>query len=55
MGETQILKTRVTPESKARVVEMAQGELLTEAKSVLACVDRHGNVQRIPDAFQGIL
>jgi hypothetical protein len=31
MGETLILKTRVTPETKARVVEIAQGELLTEA------------------------
>src|SRR5437016_10752147 len=31
MGATQILKTRVTPETKARVVEIAQGELLTEA------------------------
>jgi len=28
---TQILKTRVTPETKARVVEIAQGELLNEA------------------------
>jgi len=28
---TQILKTRVTPETKTRVVEIAQGELLTEA------------------------
>jgi len=31
MGATQTLKTRVTPETKARVVEIAQGELLTEA------------------------
>src|SRR5258706_6376240 len=31
MGETQILKTRVTPETKARVVAIAQSELLTEA------------------------
>lgn len=31
MGATQILKTRVTPETKARVVGTAQGELLTEA------------------------
>ena len=27
------------------------GELLTEARSVLACVDRAGAVQRIPEAF----
>jgi hypothetical protein len=31
MDATQILKARVTPETKARVVEIAQGELLTEA------------------------
>lgn len=31
MGETQILKTRVTPETKPRVGEIAQGELLSEA------------------------
>lgn len=31
MGTAQILKTRVTPETKVRVVEIAQGELLTEA------------------------
>src|SRR5712671_3411515 len=31
MDATQILKTRVTLETKARVVEIAQGELLTEA------------------------
>jgi len=31
MDATQILKTRVTPETKARVVEIVQGELLTEA------------------------
>jgi hypothetical protein len=31
MSATQILKTRVTPETKARVVEISQGELLTEA------------------------
>jgi hypothetical protein len=31
MGATHILKTRVTPETKARVVEIAHGELLTEA------------------------
>ena len=31
MDATQILKTRVTSETKPRVVEIAQGELLTEA------------------------
>jgi hypothetical protein len=31
MGATHILKTRVTPETKARVGQVVQGELLTEA------------------------
>jgi hypothetical protein len=31
MIATQILKTRVTPDTKARVLEITQGELLTEA------------------------
>jgi hypothetical protein len=31
MGAKQVLKTRVTPETKARVAEIAQGELLSEA------------------------
>jgi hypothetical protein len=31
MGATQILKTRVTPDTKARVLEITQAELLTEA------------------------
>jgi len=31
MGATQILKTRVTPDTKARVLEITQGKLLTEA------------------------
>jgi hypothetical protein len=31
MGATQVLKTRVTPETKARVLEITQRELLTEA------------------------
>ena len=31
MGATYILKTRVTPETKARVVQVVQGEFLTEA------------------------
>jgi hypothetical protein len=31
MVATQILKTRVTPDTKARVLEIARGELLTES------------------------
>ena len=27
------------------------GELLTEARSTLACIDRQGNVQRIPEVY----
>lgn len=31
MGATEVLRTRVTPETKARVSEVAQGRLLTES------------------------
>jgi hypothetical protein len=31
MGATEILKTRVTPDTKARVMEITQSEVLTEA------------------------
>ena len=43
---------RITPaklEHEYRIYRT--GELLTEARSVLACVDRRGNIQRIPEAL----
>lgn len=50
------LKTRVARITPAKIEHEYQlfrdGELLTEARSVLACVDRTGSVQRIPEAFQ---
>jgi acyl-CoA thioester hydrolase len=50
------LKTRVARITPAKIEHDYQifrnGELLTEARSVLACVDRAGSVQRIPEAFQ---
>jgi acyl-CoA thioester hydrolase len=49
------LKTRVARVTPAKIEHEYQiyrdGELLTEARSVLACVDRSGSVQRIPMAF----
>jgi acyl-CoA thioester hydrolase len=49
------LKTRVARITPAKIEHQYQlfrdGELLTEARSVLACVDRSGSVQRIPEAF----
>lgn len=54
-----ILKTRVSRVTPAKLEHEYQlyrdGELLTEARSMLACVDREGSVQRIPDVFQGIV
>jgi acyl-CoA thioester hydrolase len=53
------LKTRIARVTPAKLEHEYQlyrdGELLTEARSTLACVNRAGDVQRIPDAFQGIL
>ena len=50
------LKTRVARVTPAKIEHEYQlfrdGELLTEARSVLACVDRSGRVQRMPEAFQ---
>jgi len=53
------LKTRIARVTPAKLEHeyrlYRDGELLTEARSILACVNRAGDVQRIPDAFQGIL
>lgn len=47
---------RVTPAKLEHEYRLHRaGELLTEARSTLACVDRQGNVQRIPDVFQGMV
>lgn len=51
------LKTRIAKASPAKLeheYKLYRGDtLLTEAKSLLACVDREGRVQRIPDALLG--
>ncbi|MGQ0636988.1 MAG: acyl-CoA thioesterase [Planctomycetaceae bacterium] len=51
------LKTRVARATQAKIeheYRVYRGhELLTEAKSVLACVDRLGNVQRLPEILRG--
>lgn len=45
--------TRVTPAKLEHEYKLHRGNLLlTEAKSLLACVDREGRIQRIPDEFQ---
>src|SRR4029077_7428115 len=52
------LKTRIARVHPAKLENeyrlYRDGELLTEARSTLACVNRSGDVQRIPEAFQGI-
>src|SRR5262245_14521644 len=53
------LKTRVARVSPAKIeheYRLYRGsELLTEARSVLACVDRTGSVQRIPEVFESLV
>lgn len=47
---------RVTPAKIEHTYRITRGDdLLTEAKSVLACVDRKGAVQRIPEIFGGLV
>lgn len=44
---------RVTPAKIEHTYSVLRGdELLTEARSVLACVDRNGAVQRIPESLR---
>src|SRR5258708_515514 len=54
-----ILKTRVSRITPAKIEHeyrlSRDGELLTEARSVLACVDRAGIVQRIPEIFNALV
>lgn len=47
---------RVTPAKLEHEYRLFRGNsLLTEARTVLACVDREGVVQRIPDVFRPVL
>ena len=52
------LKTRVARVTPAKIeheYRVFRGtELLAEARSTLACIDRSGAVQRIPEAFQAM-
>jgi acyl-CoA thioester hydrolase len=44
---------RVTPAKIEHEYQVLRGnELLTEARSILACVDRNGAVQRIPESLR---
>jgi acyl-CoA thioester hydrolase len=53
-----VLSTRVSRVTPAKIEHeyrlYRDGELLTEARSVLACVDRAGVVQRIPEVFNAL-
>jgi acyl-CoA thioester hydrolase len=53
------LKTRVARVTPAKLEHeyrlYRDGELLTEARTTLACIDRDGAVQRIPEVYQGML
>jgi acyl-CoA thioester hydrolase len=54
-----VLKTRVSRITPAKIEHeyrlSRDGELLTEARSVLVCVDRAGVIQRIPDVFNALV
>ena len=59
MGATEILKTRVTPDTKARVAEITQSELLTEAvwlrRLVLRALHEQGLAPAFPEPHSGAL
>ena len=52
------LRTRIARVTPAKLehqyVLSRDGVVLAEGHSVLACVDRNGQVQRIPEVFQGL-
>ena len=50
---TRVTHTRI--EHTYHVKRKSDGELLAEAHTTLACVDREGNIQRIPDELAGLL
>ena len=54
-----VLSTRVSRITPAKIEHeyrlSRDGDLLTEARSVLACVDRAGIVQRIPEVFNALV
>src|SRR5271170_3304395 len=57
MDATEILKTRVTPDIKARVVQIARAELLTEAvwlrRVVARAFHQHGWSAATPGTVEG--
>jgi acyl-CoA thioester hydrolase len=53
--ETKIVRmTHTRIDHAYRVVRQSNGELIAEAETALACVDRQGSVQRIPDSLKAL-
>ena len=53
--ETKIARmTHTRIDHTYRVVRQSNGELIAEAETTLACVDRQGSVQRIPDSLKAL-
>jgi len=50
---TRVTHTRI--EHTYRVIRKTDGGVVAEATTTLACVDREGNVQRIPDVLANLL
>jgi len=50
---TRVTHTRI--DHTYRVVRKSDGQLLAEAETTLACVDRDGHLQRIPDGLAKLL
>jgi acyl-CoA thioester hydrolase len=53
--ETKIARmTHTRIDHTYRVTRQSNGELVAEAETTLACVDRQGNVTRIPDSLRNL-
>jgi len=50
---TRVTRTRI--DHAYRVTRKSDGQLLAEAETTLVCVDRGGNVQRMPDSLRQLL
>ena len=50
---TRVTQTRI--DHAYRVTRKSDGELIAEAETTLACVDREGNIQRMPASLRELL
>ena len=53
--ETKVVRmTHTRIDHTYRVTRQSNGDVVAEAETTLACVDRSGNIQRIPDSLKAL-